>query len=378
VSFSDDGSCSWRRGRGALDVAIASDYFVDRSNGDRVVAVAAQKDEDAGTITPQSVYLSTDGGATYDPTPLYTARASANVVSIEIARSDPDRIYIAMYDTPGRHPKLVRSDNGGQTWTELDVEAGIGAAEFRILAVDPDDPDLLYLRVIAFGAGVDMESVAVTRNGGATFSTPLTVPDGTLSGFVRTSSGTVLVAALVGTQGVAFRSTDRGATFVPWVLDPQPHIVGLAERDGVVYLAGKNYTDNWALASSDDEGVTISPLMTYDEVRGIKSCAQAACELNCHFEVTVAVWTSDVCTGALLDGGADAGTPPSDPGCGCGIARGRAVPKDWIGLFLVPLAGFFLAGRRPHRDRLPSAMAQCRFGFLCTRRYRNKNEMLGP
>jgi hypothetical protein len=280
---------------------------------------------------------------TFDPTPIYTASASVNVVSIEIARSDPNRIYIAMYDTPGRHPLLARSDNGGQTWTEINVEAGIGPSEFRILAVDPDDPDLLYLRVIAFGAGTMMESVAVTRDGGATFSTPVMVPGGTLSGFVRTSSGTVLVAALVGPQGVAYRSTDRGATFLPWVLDPQPHIVGLAERDGVVYLAGKNYTDDWALASSDDEGLTISPMMTYDEVRGIKPCAQAACELN---------WTSDVCTGALLDGGVDAGPPPSSSGCGCGVAGSQPVACDSTDAAFLLLALLFLHRRRQYQGSI--------------------------
>ena len=59
-------------------------------------------------------------------------------------------------------------------------------------------------------------------------------------------------------NGVAYRSTDGGTTFVPWTLTPQPRMFGLAERDGVLYLAGKNYSDGWALATSRDEGVTIT------------------------------------------------------------------------------------------------------------------------
>ena len=58
-----------------------------------------------------------------------------------------------MYTTPGRHPHLLRSDDGGRTWVDRDVEAALGPNEVRILTVDPDDPDVLYLRVVALGHG---------------------------------------------------------------------------------------------------------------------------------------------------------------------------------------------------------------------------------
>ena len=130
-------------------------------------------------------------------------------------------IYLAMYTTPDRHPRLVRSADGGQTWAERDVEASLGANEFRILTVDPDDENVLYLRVIALG----MESVAVTRDAGMTFAMPVTITKGTLSAFARLASGTVLVGGLLsldsgGMNGTAYRSTDGGHTFVPWTLAP--------------------------------------------------------------------------------------------------------------------------------------------------------------
>ena len=54
-----------------------------------------------------SVYVSTDGGATFGPTPLYTAAAGAAIVGIEIARSDPQIIYLTTYtsETGGYHPQ---------------------------------------------------------------------------------------------------------------------------------------------------------------------------------------------------------------------------------------------------------------------------------
>jgi hypothetical protein len=326
LAISDDGSCSWQRAGGALDSAIANDYFVDRTDAGRVLAVAAGRDGDGG-ILPQSVYLSMDGGTTFGMTPLYTAPAMTNVVGIEIAHSDPTVVYAAMYryaNAPGFHPTLLRSSDGGATWTPRDVEAGLGPHEFRILAVDPDDPDLLYLRVIEAG----QETLAVTRDAGATFSTPIEVANGTLSAFARLASGTVLVAALTnlpggggGTVGSAYRSTDMGTTFQPWVLCPQPHILGLAERGGALYLAGREASDGWALATSVDEGATVTPLSSYEEVRGVKSCQPALdCQMACAMVGAQGIWTNDVCTGALLDGGA----VPEAPGPAVCVADGAA------------------------------------------------------
>jgi hypothetical protein len=361
LSFSDDGTCSWQRASGALDTSIASDYFVDRSNPDRVLAIAATRD-DMGNIGPQMLFASADGGTTFGATPLYTAPASSYVVGVEIAKSDPNVVYIAMYGYPGRHPALVRSSDGGATWTSTSVEAGLGANETRILAVDPDDPNLLYLRVIAAGR----EELWVTRDGGATVTLGASVPNGSLSAFSRLASGTVLVGALTnlsggGMTGLGFRSTDHGQTFVPWTLCPQPRIEGLAERDGVLYLAGKVYSDGFALATSTDEGATIVPLSTYDQVRGIKACPGLDCSSACQLAGSQGVWSNDVCTGALLDGGVlppgpgpavcppDAGAdaaapPPGGSGCRCEAAgAGRRGGGPLVTLALVVA---FAAARR--------------------------------
>ncbi len=310
LAWSDDGSCSWQRAGGALTTQIASDFFVDPGDPQRVLAVAAGL-TDTGELTPPAVYASADGGTTFAPTPLYTAPAATNIVGVEIARSDPQVIYLATYTTPNRHPVLVRSGDGGQSWEARDVEAALGANEFRILTVDPDDADLVYVRVVVPG---NIERVAVTRDGGMTFAIPIEVTNGMLSAFARLESGTVLVGALTfleggATNGTGYRSTDHGVSFAPWTLCPQPHILGLAERGGVLYVAGKNYSDGWSLATSTDEGATITALSTYEQVRGIVACAQSACASTCAFEVSAAVWTRDVCDGTLVD----AGTVPPGP-----------------------------------------------------------------
>ncbi len=345
LAFSDDGTCSWQSAGGMLVGEVVTDFFVDPSNPGRVLA-AASAINDAGDVEPASLYQSLDGGTTFDSTPLFVAPANAPIVGIEIARSDPNVIYLAYYLTltVGRDPVLVRSSDGGKNWTTLDVQAALGPNMVRIFAVDPADPDLVYLRVIASGS----EIVAVTQDGGMTFAQPLTIPNGAATAFARLASGTVLVGARLnfagdggGASGAGYRSTDGGKSFVPWILNPQPHIVGLAERvsgqQATLYLSGENYVDGWAIASSTDEGVTVTPVMSYDQVRGIKACAQQSCANTCNYEEMQAVWTPDVCTGALLDAGTV--TPPPPPagsGCHCGAAGGDG-PGD------SPLLAFALA-----------------------------------
>jgi hypothetical protein len=349
LAFSDDGSCSWKAAGGVLAGAnVVIDFFADPSNPSRVLAAASFAD-DAGNEGAPAIYASSDGGATFGATPLFTAPAGAAIAGVEIARSAPDVIYLTDYLTlaDGRDPALIRSSDGGNTWTTIDVQAALGPNQVRILAVDPVDSNLVYLRVIASTG----DSVAVTRDGGMTFARPLTVANGSLTAFARLASGTVLVGARVnfdggGGSGVGYRSTDAAMTFVPWTLSPPPHLVGLAERvvpggPSVLYLSGENYVDNWALASSTDEGITVTPLMSYDQVRGIEACAQQTCANACNYEEMQAVWEPDVCTGALLDGGTDAplSVPPpaKSSGCHCGMVGDRR-PGDSALAFALALA----------------------------------------
>jgi len=349
LAFSDDGSCTWQRAGGVLSDLVASDFFVDRTNADRVFAIAATYDPMTLLSGTPSIFVSADGGATFGSTPLYAAPMGANIVSIEIARSNPQVVYAAMYTLADNHPHLLRSNDGGQTWMDRDVGGaapdGIGASQFRILTVDPDNADLLYLRVLP---GSGMEQLAVTRDAGATFATPVTISGGSLSGFLRMASGTVLLAGYMniaggGMTGLAWRSTDGGNTFAPWTLTPQPHIFGLAERGGVLYLAGKNYSDFWAIATSQDEGMTITPISSYADVRGIKPCVMAICGDACSLAASQGVWMNAVCTNVVT-------TPPPPPassGCHC-VVSGPA-PRGTAGLAALLAIAAALHRRRRRR-----------------------------
>jgi len=324
LAISDDGSCTWSTSGGALAGLSVSDFFVDPTDPAHVLAAGtAVADGSAGA---PAVFASTDGGAAFLDAPLFTAPFGAAIVGIEIARSNPNVIYVAYYVASGdRDPVVVRTTDGGAHWSIADLQKSLGSAIVRILAVDPVDSDLVYLRAITASG----EAVVALRDL-TTVSVPLTLTKGQVSAFARLQSGTVLVGALVpfagdggGTMGAGFRSTDGGMSFQPWAPPGQPHLVGLAERieNGRprLYLSGKNYSDGWALAVSDDEGATLTPLMTYDQVKGIKPCVQQACLDTCNFEETQAIWPPAVCSGGGATGGGGGGGTGSGSGCHCGL-----------------------------------------------------------
>jgi hypothetical protein len=356
LAISSDDSCSWRRAGGALATAIVSDYFPDPTDAGHVLAiVGATGDGGPG------VYESRDGGDTFAATPLFVARAGDELLGVEIARSDPRVIYLSLA-APGPRPMLARSGDAGATWQMLDVEPSLGARRPFIIAIDPEDADVVTLRVI--GAGVEL--LAVSRDGGASFATPITLAGGALSGFARLASGTVLVAGLVPgdggttTSGVAWRSGDGGRSFGDWTLAPAPRIRALAERGGALFIAGDNYMDGWALATSSDEGRTLQPILRYDQVGGVKACVAAACQDLCDEQAGRGIWEADVCWPAG-DAGADAGPPPGPPsGCGCGAAPAS---RDASGLAAALLFASFAAATARARS---AARGRCRGTACCS------------
>jgi hypothetical protein len=320
---SDDGSCSWTRAQGLLASAYATDAFPDPNDPLRVLALASPTG-DASTRV-QSLYASLDAGGTFNVL-MFSAPAEGGLLGVETARSDPLTLYLSMYTTPGLHPKLVRSTDGSMSWTVLDVEPDFGESAFRIIAVDPENPARAYLRVLdAVG-----ETLAVSQDGGNSFTRPVHV-DGKLTAFARLASGTVLVGAITAGSGEGFRSTDGGVTFQTW--PNPPRLRALAERGGKLFAAGDNFRDGFALAVSTDEGGTFKPLMVFDQVTRIKTCAQAICRQGCDSLAGVMLWSPEVCQPGgrgAGDGGGDASASvlsPHQSSCGCDAAAGEAAPS---------------------------------------------------
>jgi hypothetical protein len=313
---SDDGSCTWSTAGGSLQDLWVTDAFADPTDPMHILAIGLPNSMD---LTLESVYASTDGGVTFGA-PLLTVPAMGVFTGIEVARSDPTIVYVAMYETPNPRPKLVKSADGGKTWdAPLDLEPVLGASTLRILAVDPTDPGKIFLRVSqALG-----DVMAVSADGGLTFQTPVKFAF-QLTAFDRLASGTILVAGFdFDPQGnpiaASYRSTDGGHTFDSW---PAPRLRALAERGGQLYGAADNFKDGFALGVSTDEGLTFTPLMTYDKVTSVMACVQTVCADSCLAQAALPLWSASICPASTP--GADAGAQPDGALPANAAAGGRA------------------------------------------------------
>lgn len=363
LAFSDSDSCGWSIAGGLTGTAIA-DAFPDPTNANRVLAVVERATE-AGIS--YSVVESSDGGTTFGPT-RYTAASGDNITGVEIARSTPSTIYIAMTSGSMFLPKLARSTDSGATWKVDDLSTKLPAKTtlIRLVAVDPTNPDRVYLRT--HSAAGDAFAVAVAGASGFTVTTPLSFPDGILSAYARLASGTMVLAAVVGLDEVAYRSTDAGATFQP--LPTPPSVRAMSARGATLYVVADNVADGYAVGTSVDEGQSWQPLMRYDQLLAIQACVKDTCQTDCLMRAAAGQWSEDFCAAtapASPDGGAptDAGgddaivhhdsgpsddggvTAPPKSGCACDVTPGG---RSRAGLF-VSMLGLVAGVRRRRRAR---------------------------
>jgi len=311
LAFSDTDSCGWSLAGGTAAGAGVLDAFPDPSNVNRVLAVAAVT-HDGGAAATYTVIESSDGGTTFGPT-RYTAASGDNITGVEIARSAPSTVYVAMTSGATFAPKLARSTDGGSTWKTEDLSAKLPTKTtlIRIVAVDPTNADRVYLRIHS-QAG-DAFALAVAGASGFTVTTPQAFPGGILTAYARLASGTIVISGVVGVDQVAYKSGDAGASFQP--LPTPPSVRAMSSRGSTLFVVADNVADGYAVGTSVDQGQSWQPLMNYDQVTAIQSCVHQSCQDDCLVRAGAGQWTEDFCA-ATAPAPHDAGGEPPDAGPG--------------------------------------------------------------
>jgi len=175
----------------------------------------------ADPVRGSAVLRSTDDGASWQLT------ADMNQTfdwfeTLEVAPSDAQRVYATGYRLSAGSPRarlLFRSMNAGGSWEGLPTTAFVGTefSDLRLMAIDPVDPDVVYMKMTFATKGVH-DALFRTSNwsrpvamGGPTWTQVLLI-EASITAVVVRDNGEVWATTM--TQGT-HRSTDGGMTFQP-------------------------------------------------------------------------------------------------------------------------------------------------------------------
>ncbi len=112
-----------------------------------------------GIFQNNSIWKSTDDGATWGASEIYTSAADEERIELATAPSNSEYIYALVQEDDNTIKKIMRSTNGGSTWNTLstpswcDQNCGAPSTDFTrgqawydlTLAVDPNDEDVVYI-----------------------------------------------------------------------------------------------------------------------------------------------------------------------------------------------------------------------------------------
>jgi hypothetical protein len=346
LALGERAGCQWTR-----VPELAGDEVIDLvvSGGDPAIAYTATVARVDGAFngliaaTTDGVSWSTRGALLSDTYPL----------TIEIAPSRPQRLYLGANDSNLETGFIDVSDDGGGTWAVHDSPGGVDSV--YVSAIDPDDADRVYVRSYS-----PQSNLYVSEDGARTWTVILESPVPQL-GFALSPDGRQLAAG--GKLGVTILArTDGGAGSVYAVAATNPLPVScLTWTTGGLFACADEASAGFTIGVSIDAGRTFASMLRLADLKPV-SCATGTSAASCAGEwcatasiIGAACSTPvDAATDAAGDGRRPASTPAA--GCACDASAGpaplAAVPLVMI---LIPV----VAGRSRHlsarasRHRLP-------------------------
>jgi photosystem II stability/assembly factor-like uncharacterized protein len=313
----------------------------------------------ADTVAPgnpgdANIYRSDDDGATWLPSPMPPGVVNDWWQSLEVAPSNPDRVYLTGYrfvSGPSGNTKvflLFRSDDAGQTWQALPTSqiAAMPNSVIEIAGISHTDPDLVFARVKLADNAVS-DAIYRSTDAGATWTHVL--GKGTSISFVVRRSGALLAA----TQALgAARSTDNGATWIDLVAPP--HINCLAENSaGEVWACTQNYggmqapSDGYGIMKSADLA-TWTPVMKYQDMKAPVACADGTKQKDrCDTELWCGLCMQLGCESGRPECGVAGVDPTPDGGSDDkGCCKNSAAPAPGALLLVLGIGVLLLRPRR--------------------------------
>lgn len=268
LSVSEDQGCSFSLRRGPVDKRVMNDVTVVRSRPREVLALSssyASRSDAGGNLYASTLFVSKDEGLTFastgaalDPTVL--------LETVEAAESDASRVYLsgAREGAAGPVGVLLVSVDGGATFTERAIPLLAGERAPFIGAVDPKEPDRLYVR-LSGGPDLARGRLLASDDGGKSFR-EVWAADGPLTGLALSPDGARVYAGSV-KDGLVV--ADRASLAFEARAKIQVQCLATA---GDRVFACSNERSGFVAGASADDGRTFAPLLRLSGLRGQLAC----------------------------------------------------------------------------------------------------------
>src|SRR5450631_2224767 len=387
LNVSRDHACTWSSVLGGADASVI-DFTVSHGNPNRILALLYSNAADSVF----SISESTDNGASFQP--LGPALPLASRLTIDVAPSDRNRIYVSGQDTSGNGAVLVSQDHG-TSWSTYSLAT---TDPPYIAGIHPSDPNKLFVRTDvwqygAVGPNGEIERSAndalyYSSDGGKTWTEVLRQRSKIL-GFAWSPDGSRVLA------GYGDPGGDNGVG-TPYV-NPQANGLYVSPIDSFVFsklvsqsVTGLRWTSTgiYACASDSEVGYALgfagstdvlgtsgfAPLLRLRDVRGPSpSCSNAQGICSSVWLWTCATFGASCATGGAptatggaggtslggasggASGSTSSGSTSKSAACEIsGPSRTSALTSGFFVVFIVvALLGLFFRRRRRRHYRKP-------------------------
>ncbi len=265
LSVSKDTGCQWDFITGGLAGRYVIDLAMEKSDASKGVLIISNSSgvNDAGVASfLTQLWETSDNGKTW-------TQAGVNLpdqflgLTVDTAPSDRNRVYASgRFGAPNYPGALERSDDRGATWQRLDIPGADDTHLPYIAAIDPNNPDVVYVRL----DGDPKDQLVVSKDGGTTW-TQAYETKGNLSAFALSPDG----------QTLAIGGPDDGLLTAPvstlsFTQVSQKGLLCLTWASDGMYACADEFKDGFTAGVSKDEGKTFTAIMHLHDLCGPLEC----------------------------------------------------------------------------------------------------------
>jgi hypothetical protein len=259
--------------------------------------------------------------------------------TLEVARSRPERIYVVGFDGSFQSTLLV-SDDRGQSFVPRPITP-YAALPMYLSAIDPNDPDTLYVRV----DDGNSDHLLVSRDGGRLFTDVLTVATDML-GFALSPDGALVAAGGPGDGLYVASTSDLQFTRAAQIQS----IRCLTWTERGLFACAQESLDQWTLALSSDLGQSFVPLWHVQDLEPLRCASGSPVDAACQrtwLEIASRIGAD------LVPGQEDPAPAPRAPSSSCALRAAPGVGFSSAAPVLAAAAALLSMRRRSWARRGP-------------------------